>query len=201
MGLTCYICRSKATMKGDRISLQNAIRSRAGFNNNPNAFQFRSADKRLLIRHELREFENRNCLFDGIDILRISSRKNSIKNPIGNYSDLNFNVGADHDYDYSFWELSVYVENIVLYISGYNAYLLSNIKNGGPHITPSSDVMAICKACAQIIRKYKSELTKPKIKQFLINKIFNHIGMQFDNKVMNDHILAQDILDNHRTQL
>ncbi|KAK0071393.1 hypothetical protein PV325_013008, partial [Microctonus aethiopoides] len=35
-----------------------AIRSRGGFNNNPNAFQSRSAYKRLVIRHELREFEN-----------------------------------------------------------------------------------------------------------------------------------------------
>ncbi|KAK0169756.1 hypothetical protein PV328_010398 [Microctonus aethiopoides] len=47
----------------------SAIACRGGFNNNPNAFQFRSAYKRLLIRHELREFENGNCLFDGIDIL------------------------------------------------------------------------------------------------------------------------------------
>ncbi|KAK0156928.1 hypothetical protein PV328_012111, partial [Microctonus aethiopoides] len=62
-------------------------------------------------------------------------------------------------------------------------------------------MMTICKACEQIIRKYQSELTKPKIKQFLMNKIFHHIGMRFDNKVMNDHILAQNILDNHRTQL
>lgn len=34
-----------------------------------------------------------------------------------------------------------------------------------------------------------------------MNKIFNHIGMQLDNKVMNDHILAQDILDKHRIEL
>ncbi|KAK0074997.1 hypothetical protein PV325_007516, partial [Microctonus aethiopoides] len=50
-------------------NIDYAIACRGGFNNNPNAFQFRSAYKRLLIRHELREFENGNCLFDGIDIL------------------------------------------------------------------------------------------------------------------------------------
>lgn len=57
----------------------SAIRSRGGFNNNPNAFQLKSAYKRLLIRHELKEFENSNCAFDNIDILYVSSL--NVKNP------------------------------------------------------------------------------------------------------------------------
>ena len=205
----------------------SAIRSRGGFNNNPNALQFTSAYKRLLIRHELKEFDNGNCLFDSIEILHITSRQNNIKNPIGNHSDLNFNFEADHDYNFPFWELSAFVENVVLYISGFIAYklskkivkcevclpqlkgditkgtmpLLSQIKNRGPYITPSSDVIALCKVCEHIIRKYQSELTQSNIKNFLMNKIFNHIGIRFDNKAMNNHILTQDILDNHRTQL
>jgi hypothetical protein len=52
-----------------------AVRARGGFNNNPNVLQFQSAYKRLLIRHEIRELENGNTLFDGIDILHISSKK------------------------------------------------------------------------------------------------------------------------------
>lgn len=100
----------------------SAIRSRGGFNNNPNALQFRSTYKRLLIRHELKEFDNGNCLFDSIDILHVTSRQNNIKNPIGNHSDLNFNFEADHDYNFPFWELSDFVQNVVLYISGLVAY-------------------------------------------------------------------------------
>lgn len=172
----------------------SAIRSRGGFNNNPNALQFKSAYKRLLVRHELKEFENGNCLFDSIDILHVTSRHNNIKNPIGNYNDLNFNFEADHDYNYSFWELSTFVDNVVLYISGFIAHklcknivkcnicrlqlednrkskmpILSEIKNRGPYITPSPDVIAICKVCEQIIKKYQFELTQPNIKKFLMN--------------------------------
>jgi hypothetical protein len=33
-----------------------AVRARGDFNNNPNVLQFQSAYKRLLIRHEIREF-------------------------------------------------------------------------------------------------------------------------------------------------
>jgi hypothetical protein len=37
----------------------SAIRSREGFNNNPNALQFKSAYKRLLVRHEIKKMEKR----------------------------------------------------------------------------------------------------------------------------------------------
>lgn len=205
----------------------SAIRSRGGFNNNPNALEFKSAYKRLLIRHELKEFENGNCVFDSIDILSISSTQNSINNPVGNCNELNFNFEADHDYNLPFWELSAFVENVVLYIAGFIAYklsknivtcdicvlqlkgdidkstmpLLSQIKNRGPYIIPSSDLIDICKMCEQIIRKYQSELTKGNIKKILINKIFHQIGIKFDNITMNNHIMQQEFLDNHRTQL
>lgn len=77
----------------------------------------------------------------------------------------------------------------------HNGFIITN-KNRGPYITPFSDVIAICKVSEQIIRKYQSELTQSNIKKFLMNKIFNDIGMRFDNKAMDDHILTQDILDN-----
>lgn len=168
------------TIAGLYRNFFSAIRSRGGFNNNPNALQFKSAYKRLLVRHELKEFESRNCLFDSIDILHVTSKQNNIQNPKGNYEDLNYNFEADHDYIFPFWELSVFIENVVLYISGFIAYkltknivkckvclhqlkdnetnnpmpLLSQIKNRDPYITPSTDVIGICKVCEQIIRKY-----------------------------------------------
>lgn len=55
----------------------SAIKARGGFNNNPNAVQFQSAYKRLLLRNELHEFENGNCSFDGIEILHVTSRPNN----------------------------------------------------------------------------------------------------------------------------
>jgi hypothetical protein len=51
----------------------SAIRSRGGFNNNPNVVQLKSAYRRLLVRHELKEFETGNCLFDGVKVLHCSS--------------------------------------------------------------------------------------------------------------------------------
>lgn len=49
------------------------IRSRKGYNNNPNALQLKSAFKRLLIRYELKQFDNSNCWFDSLDILHVTS--------------------------------------------------------------------------------------------------------------------------------
>lgn len=53
----------------------SAIRSRGVFNYNRNALQFKRAYKRLLIRHEVKQCESGNCLFDGIDILHVNSSK------------------------------------------------------------------------------------------------------------------------------
>ncbi|KYN10886.1 THAP domain-containing protein 9 [Trachymyrmex cornetzi] len=94
----------------------SAIRTRGGFNNNPNALNFQSAYKRLLIRHEIKELEN--CLFDNIDILHISSK--NLKCPISDSSNFNeLKMDFAHDYVKTFWDLSPFVENVVLYIEGY----------------------------------------------------------------------------------
>lgn len=96
----------------------SALRSRGGFNNNPNVLQFKSAYKRLLVRHEIKEVENGNCLFDNVEILHVSSK--NLKCPIVDTISLNdINVDFAHDYVKTFWNLSLYVENVVLYIAGY----------------------------------------------------------------------------------
>lgn len=62
----------------------SAIRTRGGFNNNPNAMQFRAAYKKLLIRTELREGGVGNCVsLKQINILTCSS-----KNPVETINDL-----------------------------------------------------------------------------------------------------------------
>ncbi|KYN18566.1 THAP domain-containing protein 9 [Trachymyrmex cornetzi] len=96
----------------------SAIRTRGGFNNNPNALNFQNAYKRLLIRHEIKELENGNCLFDNIDILHVSSK--NLKCPISDSSNFNeLKMDFAHDYVKTFWDLSPFVENVVLYIAGY----------------------------------------------------------------------------------
>ncbi|KYN36191.1 THAP domain-containing protein 9, partial [Trachymyrmex septentrionalis] len=45
-----------------------AIRSRGGFNDNPNAQQFQTAYKRLIVRHEISALEKSNCLINDIHI-------------------------------------------------------------------------------------------------------------------------------------
>ncbi|KYN15927.1 THAP domain-containing protein 9 [Trachymyrmex cornetzi] len=56
----------------------SAIRSRGGFNDNPNAQQFEAAYKRLMIRHEISASEKSNCLINDIHILHVSSTKNTV---------------------------------------------------------------------------------------------------------------------------
>jgi hypothetical protein len=96
----------------------SAIRSREGFNNNPNALQFKSAYKRLLIRHEIKKIENGNCLFDGVEIPHVSTTRKKITRLEGDV--LNKSVSDfGHDYISTFWQLSQYVENVVNYIADY----------------------------------------------------------------------------------
>lgn len=57
----------------------SALRSRGGFNDNPNAIQFRSAYKRLLIRHEISGSLYGNCtLLDSSSILFVGANTNVI---------------------------------------------------------------------------------------------------------------------------
>ncbi|KYN06209.1 THAP domain-containing protein 9 [Cyphomyrmex costatus] len=201
-----------------------AIRARGGFNNNPNAVQIKSAYKRLLIRHQLKEFETGNCLFDGIDILHVTSNVKNVKCPIGDVDCLHESIDTDdHDYVKRYYELSPYVDNIVLYIAGYVAKkvsstvecdtcraqlvgkempFLSAIKNRGPlYIAPSEDVCHLCRICEKIIRENLVNLTKNNFKRNLINQALRRIGIPFCNNVMDNHILFQDVMDNHRIQL
>jgi len=172
----------------------SAIRSRNGLNNNPNALQFQTSYKRLLIRHELKEFQNGNCLFDNVEILSVSSRKENLKCLIGNFNMLQSTVEFDHDYVSTCFALSTFIEEVVSYISGFVSHklmsiidcsicknqllgesmpLLLKLKNRGPFIIPSKDVISICKVSERIIRQYSHTLLSQNIKTILVNKILN----------------------------
>jgi len=60
----------------------SALRSRGGFNNNPNAQQFEAAYKRLMIRHEIYASERGNCLINDIHILHVPSTCKKYSDPI-----------------------------------------------------------------------------------------------------------------------
>lgn len=96
----------------------SAIRSRGGFNNNPNAKQFESAYKRLLVRHEIKEFENSNVVADGVEILFTSSGQKHYTEPVCNYDDLDITF-SEHDYVQTSWASSPLIESVVEYISGF----------------------------------------------------------------------------------
>jgi len=54
----------------------SALRSRGGFNNNPNAIQFKSAYKRLLVKHQISGSEYGNCsTINTASILFVSSNR------------------------------------------------------------------------------------------------------------------------------
>jgi hypothetical protein len=200
----------------------SAIRSRGGFNNNPNALQFKSAYKRLLVRHEIKEVENGNCLFDGVEILHVSASRKKItclEAEVLNKSVSDFG----HDYISTFWQLSQYVENAVNYIAGYiskknskkidcsvclrqiigkDMPLLSKIKDWGTYYTaPSRDVTSICTLCEKIVRQNSHRLTAKNMKAILSNEVFHKLGVPFDNTEMDNHVMSQDILNNHRVLL
>lgn len=198
-----------------------AIRSRGGFNNNPSAKQFESAYKKLLIRNEVKSFENSNCLADGIDILHVSSKRENFINVISgeDVDDLPVDI-FDHDYINTMWSLSTFVEDVVEYIAGFvvnklnklnickfcNQYLYKKetnnllilLKNRGKYLYPSNEVVTICKYVELIFRKTK---LGPKQKEIINIMLLKKCVNIFCDKHFVDHIKDQSILDNHRCQL
>lgn len=201
----------------------SAVRSRGGFNNNPNANQFESAYKRLLIRNEIKMFDTSNCLADGLDILHCTSKKEYFRDVLT--EDMDEVVDSfDHDYINTMWSLDPYIENVVGYISGFvvrkilkknicevcakhlmsykNESLLIRLKSRGGLIFPSKDVTYICQVGERIFRQHIHEIfIKKDILKYLINKIFVHTSSCFMKEDMNDHVIGQDFFDNHRIQL
>lgn len=109
-----------------------AIRSRGGWNNNPNAVQFRAAYKRLLIRAEIRDTGLGNCIpLEQINILNCSSR-----NPVETINYLTekncfVDIPEDHSDLYDKYlelvdnESNEYTKSVVQYIAGFIARKLA----------------------------------------------------------------------------
>ncbi len=112
-----------------------AVRGRGGWNNNPTARQFKAAFKRLLIYHEVKAAASGNCIpQQATDLLTISSRIDQQQNAAAAEQSVEYLRGvdvdamnvpwsSDHDYDYcdipNYEQLSLFVENVVVYIAGF----------------------------------------------------------------------------------
>jgi len=79
--------------------------------------------------------------------------------------------------------------------------LLSAIKNRESYLILAPDVCSICQTAEKIIRQNLHCLNTKNIKEIIFNNISQKIGILFDNDDMLHHIMSQNILDNHRTQL
>jgi len=114
----------------------SAMRSRGAFNNNPNVIQFRSAYKRLLVRHQVDGSTYGNCSpLDSASILFVGSNKRKNADAICNYQmdneeEILFNE-FDHDYDITtrLPELDDFVTDVVKYTAGFIVRKIKKNKN------------------------------------------------------------------------
>lgn len=152
----------------------SAIRIKGGFNNNPSAFQFRCAYRRLLIHHDVRSSEYANCQPDYVPILTVSfKRKEETRifdeDILDNYDLFNFEELIEIPSDV--------VCDVVEYIGGFIVQKLLNkksvkicghclellqtntvksmlitMKDRGGLVPPPKDVFDICLNIERIIR-------------------------------------------------
>lgn len=207
-------------------TLFSVIRSRGGFNNNPNVSQFKTAFKRLLMRNELQSSLNGNCLSNGTQIMshaeaiNNSTRTNNLIREIQSEIDDDELDVVNILPDYRPPQLTEFNNDAVVHIAGYverhvkkeikcteclNCLstdklmygALTAIKNQGGLIYPQQNIYRICKITEQEIR-----CSNMKSKNFfaqLINKVFR--------SVLNSHIFCNinhsltDINNDHKSLL
>jgi hypothetical protein len=201
----------------------SAIRARGAWNNNPNALQYQAVYKRLLLTHDIRDFETSNCLADSVEILSVSAKKQHQIDPVAMVEDEYVVTEWDHDYIQTLWDLSPHVGNVVSYIGGFvvrrilkrqicaicsdhltspEISLLIAFKKRGKLINPSTEVIRICTVAEKVLRENISALfTTSSVVDVLINKIIKRLGVTFNTESMHQHILSQSVLDNHVMQV
>lgn len=94
-----------------------AIRSRGGFNNNPSAWQFKTAFKRLLVKTDVRILHNSNCQL--LDETRIMTLNDNVQQETEQFLDETI-FFPDHDYCRNLDNnLSEYAYDVIIYIAGF----------------------------------------------------------------------------------
>ena len=219
-----------------------AVRGRGGWNNNPTARQFKAAYKRLLVHQKVKEVATGNVTpQEPFELLGISSHIESEQRKLEDEIMIGSSVSGESvlaektDHDYSdipdLAHLSMYVENVVLYIAGFvvkrvlakiscvqcmsavtvdtlddAASSLLTRKNRGGLMLPAPDVVLVCKVCERVFRTwFHSNAGKlpagDKVKARLINDVLRFVLDVEVFSCLDDHVLENDILNDHRTRL
>lgn len=161
----------------------SAIRSRGGFNNNPTAWEFKVALKRLMAKADIRILHNANCHI--LDDTKLVMNDNVLEERSEEFIDKN-NLLFFEEHDYSIVNLqsnlSEYAYEVIMYIAGFvsksvakylqcencKKYLtdtkvlskLQSLKCRGGLTNASPDVIEICVTTEKILKTNPNELTK-----------------------------------------
>lgn len=203
----------------------SAIRSKGGFNNNPTATQFEGAYKRLLIHVGVKASFSANCVqIDNTSILTISSRKKNdqVDDLLPSLENNDRDIYDAFDQLHNIGLLSRFLIDVNEYIAGFVARKIAksikcafcidllfshksesrllNRKNQGGLMKASPDVIKICQVAEKTFRIFSNSTPCPLINKMIVNCRRFLQGHDLFS-VANDHILNQDPLNNHCSQL
>lgn len=179
--------------------LFSVIRSKGGFNNNPNCMQFKAAFKRILMRNQLSSSLNANCTFDGAQILHFSNlieRSATLSPTVTLFHNDDEPIGEDEFDELNTIRLTDYVTDVVSYISGFverslkakmkcehclsgissskiDLSALIKIKNRGGLTIPQVDIFKICKIAEN--KLWSFDITKNNFYAKLFNNIMRDL--------------------------
>lgn len=132
--------------------LFSKIRSRHGYNNNPNALQFQSAMRQLLLRNDIKHSTNANCIALDTDLsgsvfrFMWKKHKQSLYHDIYNFNESNDESNNRVESQFILPSMIKLNEYIMYYLCGYIVKKLSNIN---------------CYSCALSLTKSQNEHNYP----------------------------------------
>lgn len=176
-------------------TLFSVIRSRGGFNNNPNCLQFKTAFKRILMRNQLSSSINANCCFDKEQVIHFSNLISQTTD-VTAFLNKDSPIGEDEIDEVNTVLLTEYAADIVTYIAGYvERHLIKRIrcehclngisklniidneliriKNRGGLTVPRVDIVKICKIAEKELWAF--EITKENFYDKLFTKIMRNL--------------------------
>lgn len=138
-----------------------AIRSKGGWNNNPSAYQFNTAYKRLLIQSDFKASKSANCTaLDSTGILDVSSSSKTAKPATDSYQEINIDAEQSDPEPNVVEDLPTdkYTEDTVAFIAGnIQKGLCNKIKCQCPTIFFKN--FNLCPNADQTLRSYNTFAT------------------------------------------
>lgn len=203
-----------------------AIRRRGGFSNNPTAWQFEQAYKRLLVHAEITSPDSANCLAqDSTSILNVSSKTEIVSKSLDQlYEEEDIASDNLEEFNVHYANLlnCMYICDVIEYIAGFvsrkliktlncnecaralissdSLCMLLNRKNRGGLCKASKDVINIC-ITAETIIKSETNFSVPNIILKLISAGTRHLNINQLFLSLDRHSFDQDPLNGHIIQL